>query len=296
MKKILGLTIAALLVIVVIGGGTWAFFQDTEIAGGNILTAGTIDLVVGRSGSTNFTISPNQAFPGATGTGDYYYTLTNAGSITGTLSIALDSVVNTESIGFTQHENDSIGTPNVSGAASGGSTTTLVHSGAGWTPNAFNGKSVAVQGKGSGVIASNTADTITLATGHEFTSAPVSGDAYNIGTGTGELGAKVKLRLWLDMDEDGVFDNESDYGLYLYGGNAVTYTDSGYYAADTAWIDIDSLAGFTWATGLPEFAENDECHLYVDWQIPYGDTPDNSFQGDSVSFDLEYILTQISGS
>ena len=46
MKKILGLTIAALLVMGMVGGGTWAYFSDTEASTNNSLTAGTLDLNV----------------------------------------------------------------------------------------------------------------------------------------------------------------------------------------------------------------------------------------------------------
>ena len=44
MKKIFGLTVAALMVMGLIGGGTWAYFSDPETVTGNILTAGTLDL------------------------------------------------------------------------------------------------------------------------------------------------------------------------------------------------------------------------------------------------------------
>ena len=44
MKKIIGLGIAALLIMAMVGGGTWAYFVDTETSSGNILAAGTLDL------------------------------------------------------------------------------------------------------------------------------------------------------------------------------------------------------------------------------------------------------------
>jgi predicted ribosomally synthesized peptide with SipW-like signal peptide len=45
-KKILGLTIAIVLIIGVVAGGTWAYFSDTEESLGNTFTAGTIDISV----------------------------------------------------------------------------------------------------------------------------------------------------------------------------------------------------------------------------------------------------------
>lgn len=44
MKKILGLSIAAVLVIGLVAGGTWAYFSDTETTTDNTFTAGTIDI------------------------------------------------------------------------------------------------------------------------------------------------------------------------------------------------------------------------------------------------------------
>jgi spore coat-associated protein N len=53
MKKIVGLTVAALLVMGLIGGGTWAYFSDTEESGGNVLTAGTLDLKLSDADETD---------------------------------------------------------------------------------------------------------------------------------------------------------------------------------------------------------------------------------------------------
>ena len=53
MKKILGLTVAALLVIGLVGGGTWAYFSDTEESTGNVFSSGTLDLGLANSGGTD---------------------------------------------------------------------------------------------------------------------------------------------------------------------------------------------------------------------------------------------------
>ena len=46
MKRILALSIAVVLVIGLVAGGTWAYFTDTEESTGNTFTAGTIDIAV----------------------------------------------------------------------------------------------------------------------------------------------------------------------------------------------------------------------------------------------------------
>ena len=44
MKKIIGLSIVAVLIIGMVGAGTWAYFSDTETSTGNTFTAGTLNL------------------------------------------------------------------------------------------------------------------------------------------------------------------------------------------------------------------------------------------------------------
>jgi len=92
MKKILGLTIAALLVIVVIGGGTWAFFQDNEIASGNMVAAGTLDLSInGENPWVTAPVSLQNVKPGDYGV--ITMTLKNDGTIEGSLTVDFKNLV-----------------------------------------------------------------------------------------------------------------------------------------------------------------------------------------------------------
>lgn len=100
MKKILGLTIAALLVLGLVGGGTWAYFSDPETSTGNTFTAGTLNLIPlteGTGPSGNYTVTAGgdgvngkvefvKMEPGDTGTTTW--TLANNGNLPGTLTIA----------------------------------------------------------------------------------------------------------------------------------------------------------------------------------------------------------------
>jgi spore coat-associated protein N len=98
MKKIIGLTIAALLIIGLVGGGTFAYFSDTEASNGNTLTAGTLNLINVISGtalSNSMTITEradglidkvefgltDPIKPGSSGT--ITWTLSNTGSMSG---------------------------------------------------------------------------------------------------------------------------------------------------------------------------------------------------------------------
>ncbi len=97
MKKILGLTVAAVLVMALVGGGTWAYFSDPETSENNVFTAGTLNLVSTISGTGAKSTVTEQAdgfndkvvftnlAPGDSGT--ITWVLVNSGSINGTLDI-----------------------------------------------------------------------------------------------------------------------------------------------------------------------------------------------------------------
>ena len=107
MKKIFGLTIAALMVMGLVGGGTWAYFSDTETSTGNVLTAGTLDLNLEGDNSDHKVIeaSVTNVKPGD-GPNSEYVLLENVGSIAGELDVAISTIVNTESTGSTEYEQD----------------------------------------------------------------------------------------------------------------------------------------------------------------------------------------------
>lgn len=86
MRKILGLTVAAVLVMGLVGGGTWAYFSDTESTTGNIFTAGTLDLGVDNAtgqtptGSTTATFGGSTLAPGGVAASGTLYVY-NAGNL-----------------------------------------------------------------------------------------------------------------------------------------------------------------------------------------------------------------------
>ena len=106
MKKILGLTIAAVMIMVMVGGGTWAYFSDTEASADNSLTAGTMDLNIDGGNSVVNTFTASNVAPGDTGNGSS--TLDNVGSLSGELDVAITALVNTGGTGGTEYE-DGVG-------------------------------------------------------------------------------------------------------------------------------------------------------------------------------------------
>ena len=81
MKKILGLTIAFMLLIGMGGIGTWAYFQDTETSTGNVFAAGTLDLKTDDVDGVMQTLYASNLKPGNNVSGSI--TLKNSGSVAG---------------------------------------------------------------------------------------------------------------------------------------------------------------------------------------------------------------------
>ena len=97
MKKLFGLTIAALLIIGMVGGGTWAYFSDPEATQNNVLTAGVLDLT--RDAASNVTTAflttgVTNASPGDSNTNSTLLANT-AGTIAGELDIDLGNITET---------------------------------------------------------------------------------------------------------------------------------------------------------------------------------------------------------
>lgn len=109
MKKILGLTVAALLIIATVGFGTWAYFSDTETSQNNAIVAGTLDLTLtGGSGSPNYSILTGLTNKAPGDSGSLYATIKNIGSLVGELDMSTGAVTNTGGSGGTEFE-DSTG-------------------------------------------------------------------------------------------------------------------------------------------------------------------------------------------
>jgi predicted ribosomally synthesized peptide with SipW-like signal peptide len=99
MKKILGLAIAAVLVMATVAFGTWSYFTDTETSNNNQITAGTLDLKINNADTDYKILDPtvdvtlaNKA-PGDTGSA--FAPLKNAGTLPGLFSITSGSITNT---------------------------------------------------------------------------------------------------------------------------------------------------------------------------------------------------------
>lgn len=106
MKKILGMSLLMITLMAAVGGGTWAWFQDTETSANNSLTAGTLDLNVNGGNSANATFTLANLAPGNVGSGSGV--LSNVGSLDGELDVSISNLTNVGGSGGTEFE-DGIG-------------------------------------------------------------------------------------------------------------------------------------------------------------------------------------------
>lgn len=89
MKKIVGLSLALILIIGMIGVETFAYFTDNETSSGNQLVAGTLDLKTNDADGVSQTLYATSMSPGDT-VGPSTITLKNAGTTNGaTMDIVL---------------------------------------------------------------------------------------------------------------------------------------------------------------------------------------------------------------
>jgi len=94
MKKIIGLTIAFMLLIGMTGIGTWAYFSDVEASTGNQMTAGTLDLKTNDADGVSQTLFVTNMAPGDT-VGPETIILKNIGSVDGsTLDLVFSYIEN----------------------------------------------------------------------------------------------------------------------------------------------------------------------------------------------------------
>jgi len=105
MRRILGLTLAAVLVLALAGIGTWAFFSDVETSNANILTAGSLDLTIdgGNDDVQLLTSSIGDLVPGDDGTASCI--LANTGTLDAELDIAILNLAN-DTVTTVDCEND----------------------------------------------------------------------------------------------------------------------------------------------------------------------------------------------
>jgi len=104
-------------------------------------------------------------------------------------------------------------------------------------------------------------------------------------TAAGALGANAQMALYIDVNQDGGYDNGTDIGLK---------SDTTIYTTGSLVYDaIDNYGGKTWNpgnNGVVAMTTGAEYNFVIDWKIPT--TVQNEIQGDALNFDVTFILEQ----
>ncbi|MBN1643532.1 MAG: hypothetical protein JW856_01740 [Dehalococcoidales bacterium] len=96
LKRVIGLSIAGIVIACIAAAGVWAYASDTEGANGNQIMAGTLDLNPSTGGTNYYSLEPGgnnvNGYVVFTNlkhgqSGSITWTLTNNGSLNGTLTI-----------------------------------------------------------------------------------------------------------------------------------------------------------------------------------------------------------------
>jgi spore coat-associated protein N len=147
----------------------------------------------------------------------------------------------------------------------------------------FTASAVAPGDSGSG--SSTLANVGTMAGELDITTSAVTNTPGAGGTeyegGSGELGANAQIAMYIDVDQSGTW-NAGDIGLQSNGAmysfpTALNYDAINNYASET-WNAVETMG----------ISASD--NIVVNWQVPAG--AGNDIQGDSVRFDITFILEQ----
>ena len=102
------------------------------------------------------------------------------------------------------------------------------------------------------------------------------------GLGATALGSVATVALWVDMNNNGTYDNGTD--LMLKSDGTVVTTGLVY---DT----FNNYASKTWSTVIASMAATTSVRFYMSWTIP--SSADNGIQGASTQVSLTFTLQQI---
>ena len=89
-----------------VGGSTYAYFNDVEVAEGNTFTTGTLNLKVGDDDECTETMTFSNLKPGDSNDSAAIWLISNEGSIAGNLSVKIDNIINNENV-ITEPERES---------------------------------------------------------------------------------------------------------------------------------------------------------------------------------------------
>jgi hypothetical protein len=100
--------------------------------------------------------------------------------------------------------------------------------------------------------------------------------------GIGDLGGVAEIAPWIDLDEDAVFDPGTDLALN---------SDGSIVSSAPQWDIVNNYSEKSWNKVLSGMNSVNQIRFYINWRIP--PEAGNEIQGDSFSFDVNFILNSI---
>jgi predicted ribosomally synthesized peptide with SipW-like signal peptide len=254
MRKIIGLAIAALMLMALAGGGTLAFFSDTEDASGNQIQAGSIDLTPDTTHFFTTSAHYNNIKPGTTY--DEYIILTPE---TGTTMINTDNYL---SIQMKNAWVDQSGFLTLVGA-------NKLHKLDG---TAYVSGDVGDMGKGTKVVLWLSTSSSGTPAGTDIVLIP----GLNGGT-TGTFTSIFSSTTWSTIWSHGNITNYN-YAGYFNKSSSSTATNTDTYS----WNNVlgAEMGTTTW-------------YFHVTYNFPNGDSTDNKYQAEKVNSDFYFTLATV---
>lgn len=213
-KKIILTALGMALIAFFIGGGTYAYFSDVEMAQNNNFTAGTLNLWVGQYDPCNESVTINPLKPGDSGI-TANWTLRNTGNIAGIFNVSMGAV-----------------------------------------------------------------------TGDEGISTEPEGEMTN-GSTVG-LEDKLRVALWIDVDNDGVWESGDQY--LDSAGNIRNYSAGDPDLPEAAYDALDTFGNRSWDDIKTADADSAFGYFRISYDLP--PETGNEVQGDSCLFNITFRLKQ----
>ena len=276
MKKILGLSVAAFMVMALVGGGTWAYFTDTETVTANTFTAGTLALST-NTATLHAAVSdvvPGMGEPADPRSGTVI--MTKVGSLTGELDIAMNTVTDTADGGATEWENST--------ADLGGQILVAFYIDDDQS-GTFNAGDIGLKSDSSyfagTALVSATADsgTTLILTDDPLPANIAVGQILEITSGSANGEARLITAF------DGTTITVTDAFSAAIG--AATYEVSG-----LQWDILTDYDGDSWDNVYNSGAITSPANFEMEWRVPT--SVGNAIQGDAVSFSIDLVVEQAS--
>jgi predicted ribosomally synthesized peptide with SipW-like signal peptide len=278
MKKILGLSVAAMMIMALVGGGTWAYFSDTETVTANTFTAGTLALST-NTATLHAAVSdvvPGMGEPGDPRIGTVI--MTKVGSLTGELDVRMNTVTDTADGGATEWEN--------SNADLGGEMLVTLYIDDDQS-GAWNLGDIGLGSDGNTYAFDDV--TAISATSEASASTTVLTDADHGATADTLIGMMLQLTV---AGEARLITGNTTGTITVTDPFSANIGTVAYTVETLKWDTINNYDGDSWDDVYEAGTITSPANFKAAWRVPT--SVGNDIQGDAVSFSIDLVVEQAS--